>query len=131
MTSTSDPTIDCPKCGTTMRQLRVDEIVIDRCETCYGIWLDGGERLKITSSPKLADVVDIGQARTGRAQDRLTQIDCPRCRQRMQHKKHPDQQHVGFEECQECGGSFFDAGELRDLSRLTLSDLLKHLLGRR
>jgi Zn-finger nucleic acid-binding protein len=35
------------------------------------------------------------------------------------------QQHIGYETCSDCNGSYFDAGEFRDLSQLTLSDFFK------
>ena len=33
----------CPIDGTTMRKEIANVVVIDRCPTCYGVWLDGGE----------------------------------------------------------------------------------------
>jgi len=35
------------------------------------------------------------------------------------------QRHIGYETCTDCNGSYFDAGEFRDLSQLTLSDVFK------
>ena len=36
--------------------------------------------------------------------------------------------HIWFETCGDCHGSFFDAGEFRDLSELTVSDFFKRLV---
>ena len=34
----------CPRCGGTLKEESFDNNVhIDRCETCHGIWLDAGE----------------------------------------------------------------------------------------
>jgi Zn-finger nucleic acid-binding protein len=110
-----------------MRPLQIDETQIDRCETCYGVWFDASERLKVVSNKKLADVIDIGDAAVGAEQDKITEADCPRCGTPMQHRKHPDQKHIGYERCDECGGSFFDAGELRDLSSLSIGDIFKSI----
>jgi hypothetical protein len=43
----------------------------------------------------------------------------------------PKQRHIWYETCVECGGSFFDAGEFRDLSSLTISDLFKRWTSRK
>ena len=36
----------CPKCGTRLRQ-NVNEIVVEECPSCHGVWLDDGELLKV------------------------------------------------------------------------------------
>jgi Zn-finger nucleic acid-binding protein len=45
----------------------------------------------------------------------------------------PEQTHIWFEQCDDCHGSYFDAGELTDLATVTASDFFKRLVtsGRR
>lgn len=124
-----DPIIDCPKCHTPMRQLKMDTCIIDRCETCYGIWLDAGERHKLAKSKKQVELADIGPTDVGRKRNEMTEIKCPRCDVDMTHKEHPAQRHIKFEACPECDGNFFDAGELADMSDYTISERLKSMLG--
>lgn len=33
----------CPKCGSNLEEIVHEEIMIDRCPECKGIWLDKGE----------------------------------------------------------------------------------------
>ena len=40
----------------------------------------------------------------------------------------PRQQHIWYETCLDCNGSFFDAGEFRDLAHETISDFFKGLV---
>lgn len=40
---TPDP-LSCPCCGVSMQRLDYEEIEIDRCPGCAGIWIDGDER---------------------------------------------------------------------------------------
>jgi Zn-finger nucleic acid-binding protein len=37
----------------------------------------------------------------------------------------PEQRHIWYEKCSDCHGSFFDAGEFRDLAERTISDFFK------
>ena len=53
---------------------------------------------------------------------------CPRCGGEMLKQVDPRQKHIWYESCADCEGSFFDAGEFRDLSQLTLSDFFKGVL---
>ncbi len=39
----------CPKCGESLSTRSVDEVDIDECATCGGIWLDKGELEQIVS----------------------------------------------------------------------------------
>jgi len=112
-----------------MRSLKVGDFTVDRCEKCSGIWLDQGERLKIMQHKDLIAGLDTGSAKVGEAMDTMTDIQCPRCGGAMDHVQHPEQKHIGFEVCSKCHGSFFDAGELSDLSEFTLLERMKSLLG--
>ncbi|MEM2983135.1 MAG: zf-TFIIB domain-containing protein [Candidatus Bathyarchaeia archaeon] len=33
----------CPKCGSSLEEIKYQEVMIDRCQNCKGIWLDHGE----------------------------------------------------------------------------------------
>jgi ribosomal protein L37AE/L43A len=33
----------CPKCGTSLQEVKYQDVLIDKCEKCHGIWLDPGE----------------------------------------------------------------------------------------
>jgi hypothetical protein len=46
----------------------------------------------------------------------------------MDRRVDPKQPHIRYETCIDCDGSFFDAGEFRDLSLLTVSDYFKRLV---
>jgi uncharacterized protein len=36
-------TMDCPRCSGKLHEDTFDEVSINRCDTCGGIWLDAGE----------------------------------------------------------------------------------------
>jgi len=35
--------LKCPSCGATLVEIERDDVIIDRCPNCLGIWLDRGE----------------------------------------------------------------------------------------
>ncbi|MGE3303289.1 MAG: zf-TFIIB domain-containing protein [Hyphomonadaceae bacterium] len=41
------PLILCPNCNTSMQEVRRDEVAIDMCPACRGVWLDRGELEKL------------------------------------------------------------------------------------
>ncbi|HJM82099.1 MAG TPA: zf-TFIIB domain-containing protein [Nitrospinota bacterium] len=42
----------CPKCGMQLIELAYDQIKIDKCSSCEGIWLDAGELDEIMNDSK-------------------------------------------------------------------------------
>jgi len=46
--------LDCPRCSGKLHETSYDEVTIDRCDTCQGIWLDAGELENIVSQEKPA-----------------------------------------------------------------------------
>ena len=102
-------------------------VEVDRCAGCQGIFFDELEKDQLLKM-KGADAIDIGEAKVGREFNRVDRIDCPRCGGRMIRLVDLDQPHIWFENCTICGGSFFDAGEFRDLKQHTLVDFFKDLV---
>ena len=114
----------CPKCRSDMLQIDVQGTEVDRCSVCNGIWLDAGE-IEVLRNKDAAAIVDTGHAKKGREYNVIDQYRCPRCGGEMNHTVDEQQSHIWFETCNDCSGSFFDAGELLDLSQLTISDYVK------
>ena len=117
----------CPKCRTDMEQVMIDDTEIDRCLTCHGLWFDDGELSKVRTR-EAAAVLDIGDVKTGKKQNEIEHYRCPRCAGPMNRLVDPEQTHIWFEQCDSCGGSFFDAGELTDLATVSVSDFFKRFI---
>ena len=41
--------IGCPKCDGTLAEITFEEVQIDRCNKCHGVWLDDGELERLTT----------------------------------------------------------------------------------
>lgn len=37
----------CPRCAGSLKEEIFDEVQIERCDTCHGVWLDAGELRQI------------------------------------------------------------------------------------
>jgi len=114
----------CPKCRADMEQVEFDGTEIDRCVTCGGIWFDAGE-IEIMRDEQAAAAIDTGDAKVGKTSNTIDRYPCPRCSGAMVRVVDPQQTHVWYETCSSCSGSFLDAGELLDLSKITIGDFFK------
>jgi len=109
-----------------MQPVRFGEIEVDRCTQCQGLWFDAHEDRDLRHR-KGAEALDIGDAKVGAARDAEGKVDCPRCRTRMVRMVDREQPHVWYESCSVCHGTFFDAGEFRDLKDRTIADRFRRM----
>jgi Zn-finger nucleic acid-binding protein len=42
------PALQCPRCDGTLEEITYEEVLIDRCNKCGGVWLDAGELEHLT-----------------------------------------------------------------------------------
>ena len=117
----------CPKCRSDMEQVTIDDIEVDRCSSCHGLWFDAGELGKLRNK-EAAAALDIGDIKTGKERNKIEHYRCPRCAGPMHRLVDPEQTHIWFEQCGSCRGTFFDAGELTDLATLSASDFFKRFV---
>jgi PAT family beta-lactamase induction signal transducer AmpG len=116
----------CPKCRADMEQVEYEGTEVDRCTICHGIWFDAGE-IDLLKSKQAAAAIDIGDKKTGKESNTIDHYDCPRCGGAMVRVVDPVQNHIWYETCCGCNGSYLDAGELRDLSTRSISDFFRSL----
>ena len=119
--------MNCPKCLSPMAKVMFGGVEVDRCTNCLGLFFDKMEKERLCKL-KGGDAIDLGDPKVGRAFNRVDRLQCPRCRTPMTRTVDLDQPHIWFEHCSACGGSFFDAGEFRDLKHHTVVDYFKDLV---
>jgi Zn-finger nucleic acid-binding protein len=111
----------CPKCSSPMQVVVIGGVEIDRCTRCAGIWFDLVEEKRVLRAGGAAKV-DTGHAATEPGPSAVT---CPRCETPLLRMVDAGQPHIWYESCAVCYGTFFDAGEFRDLADESLGDLFK------
>lgn len=116
----------CPKCRSDMEQVDYEGTEVDRCTICSGIWFDAGE-IEQLRNKNAATEIDTGELKTRKQHNTIDNYRCPRCSGAMIRMVDAKQRHIWYETCGSCHGSFFDAGEFRDLTERTISDFFKDL----
>jgi Zn-finger nucleic acid-binding protein len=119
--------MQCPKCESAFETLTHERVQVDRCTGCGGIWLDAREKEQLVAARGGAEVDD-GDPRVGRRYNDMTNISCPRCEVKMFRMSDSTQFHIEFESCPTCYGTFFDAGEFKDLAEFTIGERLRKIV---
>lgn len=106
--------MDCPACRNPMITLELEDVEIDYCEGCGGIWLDRGELEMLLgdggSTRRLMDSfrVDAGTPEQERR--------CPVCLKRMEKVVAGEEMPaVLIDRCKRGDGLWFDKRELSDV----------------
>lgn len=113
----------CGKCGGPFSAYLVDGMIVDRCNSCRGVWLDRSELKRVLGKRSNSQPV----TRFERAPlDRLVG-SCPTCRVGLVAYDVPNRP-ASLEVCPHCLGVWFDHGELELLRDGQVSTWLRVLL---
>lgn len=107
----------CPVCENPMVVLELDQIEIDHCLHCGGIWLDAGE---------LEILLDTDEDRA-RLREILIEEDsvkekkypCPICNKKMQKVYVGEERKILIDKCKRNHGLWLDKGELEEVIKLS------------
>ncbi len=119
--------MDCPKCAGKLSSATFESIEFERCENRSGLWFDLLEKDDLVKI-KGSEIIDIGSEQVGKQYNDMQDIDCPRCSHSMIPMVGKDQFHIKYESCINCFGTFFDAGEFRDLKETSVLDRFAKML---
>ena len=121
----SESPANCPRCRGAMRATRAGAFTLDRCDTCRGLWFDTLELDRVAKDRKAAAAVESdARSETHASPKRPAVMLCPRDRGMLITMHALGQPHITYESCKVCGGAFLDAGELSDLSEVTVRERL-------
>jgi Zn-finger nucleic acid-binding protein len=124
--------LDCPRCRVgTLRELEIGEVLIDRCDTCAGLWFDNDEVSDI------AGLEGIGRRAEGilpPAEEAVQEMACPRCPEVALRRLDIDRDDPGAPSlvvfrCVSCGGTWLDRGELSGFEDPHLPEYLRKHFG--
>jgi Zn-finger nucleic acid-binding protein len=109
--------LDCPVCKEPMIVLELDEVEVDHCISCGGIWLDAGElELLLGDAAQKDDFLssfEIDETSGERARR------CPLCSRRMEKISVGRDKSVRIDRCRKNDGIWLDGGELEELIKMS------------
>jgi Zn-finger nucleic acid-binding protein len=109
----------CPACKNEMIVVEYDNIELDYCNNCRGVWFDSTELELLLKSMNLDSqnllLNDILNAPEAISQEKKRR--CPICRRRMKKTTVGGQPGVLVDVCPQGNGLWFDGGEVAQLLR--------------
>ena len=122
----------CPVCKEPMIVLELNEVEIDYCTSCDGIWLDGGELELLIEDEQEREMLLSSFKKD--SENREKPYKCPICNKRMEKVYVGENNDVLIDKCSDNDGLWFDKGELKQVIQLASKDnkvveLLNDLFG--
>lgn len=120
--------MDCPKCVGKLEKKKVENIEVDACSVCEGIWFDAGELeaiIKADSTDRF-DYIDVGREEFDGAEVARAGIDlndkkgkCPRCEDNtmLVQTQYEKDEKLKIDMCPKGHGIWLDGGEIRMLRK--------------
>ena len=108
--------MDCIRCNIRMNKEIKNDIVIDKCPVCDGIWLDYNELEMLQKGEGSRFSLLISDLyRENALEEEFNKMDglCPKCNQSPLEVTMLD--GVEVDRCPSCKGMFFDFGEIEEV----------------
>lgn len=110
----------CPVCKEEMLILELDEVEIDYCYSCGGIWLDEGELELLLENAEVKDKLLASFSLVKGVKEK--RIHCPICLKKMEKVSLGDEKNIILDRCPKRHGLWFDKGELAEIIQLVSFD---------
>jgi Zn-finger nucleic acid-binding protein len=105
--------MNCPKCRIEkMKPEKFEDIMVDRCPACQGIFFDRGELNNMITKKMGGKADTFAFSATSDDMDNVP-AHCPHCQQKMTPCKGAGD--IRVDQCQTCKSIFLDQGELASL----------------
>jgi len=112
--------MNCVACKEPMITLELDQVEIDYCLECQGIWLDHGELEILLGHPER--VKGILLTFNEGFNRRKSKRKCPICLKRMEEFTPEKNSDLYIDKCRKHHGLWFDRGELDEVLKLFDTD---------
>jgi Zn-finger nucleic acid-binding protein len=108
--------MNCPICNEPMIVLELDEIEIDHCISCAGIWLDSGELELLLEGTDKKDELLSSFVPDKKTKEKRRK--CPICLKKMEKVLCGMDKKILIDKCGASDGLWFDKGELEQIIRM-------------
>ena len=105
--------MDCPVCREPMIVMELNQVEIDHCLECKGVWLDADELNQLLNDPvRVNQVMEAAQVE---GNPTIGKRKCPICRKKMDEIIVESEKKTHIDRCPEGHGLWFDHGEFGEV----------------
>jgi Zn-finger nucleic acid-binding protein len=118
----------CPRCKVgRLEEIEINNILIDRCNICAGLWFDLGEIEALAGQIEKIKEIDPDIPPDSAIND---EMPCPRC-DGVMLRKHEITSELYTYRCASCMGTWIDRGQLKFAEDKNIEKSIKEILNRK
>jgi len=115
--------MNCPKCNSNLETAEIDNIILEICPSCDGIWLNKFELTKILhckfDSIKTSEISETLEKNKEIESTENKILKCPSCGSQMLSTNYLFNNNINIDMCSKCYGTWLDDGELKEVINYT------------
>ncbi len=113
--------MECPRCGFRLREIPLDDLRLDECAHCGGVWFDFTEleRLLVMDRGTLDDLAGGRMSVRGMSANQ-EKLYCPQCEFRLVRVRSGVDPDLTLHGCLSCYGRWVDGEEMSRIKRKSL-----------
>ena len=120
--------MECPRCLRQLGEIRIEELPLNECPGCRGVWFDFTEFERLLGMGRRGlDVLDVSRLSPEEASGEQEKLYCPRCEGHLVKVRSTLDPEVTLLGCLSCYGRWIDGNELLRLKRKGLLTKLGHV----
>jgi Zn-finger nucleic acid-binding protein len=100
--------MNCPKCLKELGPMVLDNVRLEFCVGCRGLWFEEEE---ISFMTELTN--DFPNPQSARSEGKMTRFPCPHCKKKLEEIHFSPPHRVLLDRCLSCHGVWLDRGELK------------------
>jgi Zn-finger nucleic acid-binding protein len=119
------PGMKCPCCNTDLKSKMIEDVEIDECHSCRGVWFEDDElrKAKDATDPDLNWMDFEIWKHKGQFEARSRNLACPQCSRTLVAVDYEDT-GIEIDYCPECKGTWLDKGEFKKVIDALTKELL-------
>jgi len=106
------PEMECPRCHSPLIVVEYDDVELDFCTKCEGLWFDSGE-MQLVAAKAGRDAEACASMAPARTSEKT--LKCPLCHKAMNKRFLGIGEPVVADVCPACDGLWLDKGELEQV----------------
>ncbi len=104
--------MDCPRCSLELTEITRDEVTLQRCSQCGGLWVDSADLNRVLLHANLPALSALG----GYVNPDEIAGMCPACNVDLVAVEGGDKRSLHYDTCESCGGIWLEGPDEDDVA---------------
>jgi len=117
--------IKCPKCNSSLKEIKISQVILDKCDKCKGLWFDDKELFEVLNQHNLNE--DEIKSNESSKPNCPSVNNCPKCVKPLKKIHSFSIAGLEIDICSTCNGIWLDYGEFEEIKQNQIDSQLQKI----